>query len=175
MIVIALGANLPTEAHGSPEAGLAAALAVMPAYGIKIVRQSRLYRSAPVPPSGQPWYVNAVAVVETTLGPRALLAALLAIETCFGRVRSGRNDARVLDLDLLDHDGQIGRWPAEGTRPALDLPHPRLTTRAFVLMPLAALAPDWRHPVTGTAIGALIAALAPDQVVEVIGKWPGEA
>ena len=175
MIVVALGANLPTETYGSPEQGLAAALAVLPEHGIKVLRRSRLYRSAPVPPSGQPWYVNAVAVVETTLGPRALLAALLAVEARFGRVRQGRNDARVLDLDLIDHDGQIGHWPAEGALPALDLPHPRLAARAFVLVPLAELAPDWRHPVTGMAIAALIAALAPDQAVEPIGKWPGEA
>ena len=175
MILIALGANLPTEAHGPPEAGLRAALAVMPEHGIKVVRRSRLYRSAPVPLSGQPWYVNAVAAVETTHGPRKLLAALLAVEARFGRVRRERDDARLLDLDLIDYDGRVGHWPAAGDLPALDLPHPRLAGRAFVLRPLADLAPDWRHPETGASVADLIAALPPGQVIERLEEMRPEA
>ncbi len=173
MIVIALGANLPTDEFGSPESGFAAALTFVSDKGIKVVRRSRLYRSAPVPPSGQPWYINAVATVETGLGPHDLLGELLAIETRFGRVRHGRNDPRVLDLDLIDYDGQVGHWAGEGARPALDLPHPRLAARAFVLTPLAEIAPEWCHPVTGAAIHTLLAALSPDQIVQTIGNWPG--
>jgi 2-amino-4-hydroxy-6-hydroxymethyldihydropteridine diphosphokinase len=166
MILIGLGANLPTAEHGPPACGLAAALAALPDYGIAVRRVSGFYRSAPVPPSGQPWYLNAVAAVETRLPPRALLAALLALETAFGRVGSVRDAARVLDLDLLDYNGRRGDWPAEGGLPALALPHPRLAGRAFVLLPLAEVAPSWRHPVSGLGVEALIAALPPGQCVE---------
>lgn len=175
MILIALGANLATRAFGPPEAGLRAALAAMPGDGLAVVRRSRFYRSAPVPPSAQPWYVNAVAEVATTLGPRELLRVLLAIEARFGRIRGERNDARALDLDLIDYDGRVGHWPASNDLPGLVLPHPRAAERAFVLMPLAELAPGWRHPATGAGVGALIAALPPGQVVEAIEEMPGEA
>ncbi len=175
MIVVALGANLSTDAHGPPEAGLHAALDIMPGYGVSVVRRSRLYRSAPVPPSGQPWYVNAVAIVATALGPRELLAALLAIEARFGRVRRERNDARVLDLDLIDYDGRVGHWPASGELPALDLPHPRLATRGFVLLPLAELEPGWRHPESGASPATLIAALPPGQTTQALEEMPREA
>jgi 2-amino-4-hydroxy-6-hydroxymethyldihydropteridine diphosphokinase len=147
----------------------------MPEHGIKIARRSRFFRSAPVPPSGQPWYVNAVAEVETTIGPCELLAALLAIEARFGRLRREPDDARVLDLDLIDYNGRVGHWPAAGNLPALDLPHPRLAGRAFVLYPLAELAPGWRHPVTGARVADLIAALPPGQVIEALEERPREA
>ncbi|MGD9537897.1 MAG: 2-amino-4-hydroxy-6-hydroxymethyldihydropteridine diphosphokinase [Alphaproteobacteria bacterium] len=175
MIFVALGANLPSAAHGPPAAGLRAALAAMPAHGIVVSRVSRFYRSAPVPASDQPWYVNAVAEVESGLPPQALLRALLDIEAAFGRVRLGRNDARVLDLDLLDYHGKVGHWPASGGLPALDLPHPRLVERAFVLLPLADLAPAWRHPASGEGLEALIAALPPSQAIEPCPGPAGEA
>lgn len=175
MILVALGANLSTDAHGPPEAGVRAALAVLPEHGIEVRRCSRFYRSAPVPPSGQPWYVNAVGEVVTRLGPRELLAALLAVERNFGRVRKARNDARALDLDLIDYEGRQGHWPASDELPALDLPHPRLSERAFVLVPLAELAPDWRHPATGARIADLIAALPAGQSLERLEETAREA
>jgi 2-amino-4-hydroxy-6-hydroxymethyldihydropteridine diphosphokinase len=175
MIFVALGANLPTQAHGPPAAGLKAALAAMPAHGIRVVRVSRFYRSAPVPVSDQPWYVNAVAEVASDLSPAALLRALLDIEAAFGRVRGERNDARVLDLDLLDHSGRVGTWPATADLPALTLPHPRLAERAFVLLPLAELAPDWRHPVSGASIAELVAALPGGQRAEILAESAAKA
>lgn len=166
MILVALGANLPTQAFGPPERGLVAALAALEGVGIRPLRRSRLYRSAPVPRSGQPWYVNGVAEVASELSPQPMMAALLRIEARFGRERSVPNSARTLDLDLVDYDGRVGTWPAGRDLPALTLPHRRVATRAFVLVPMAELAPDWRHPVTGTPISALIAALPPDQAIE---------
>jgi 2-amino-4-hydroxy-6-hydroxymethyldihydropteridine diphosphokinase len=127
--------------------------------GVQVLRVSPWYHTAPVPASDQPWYQNAVIEVGTTLGPDKLLATLHEVEEAFGRVRSVANAARMIDLDLLDFRGEIApEAPGRAT-----LPHPRLATRGFVLRPLADLAPDWRHPVTGEPIQALLAALPFDE------------
>jgi 2-amino-4-hydroxy-6-hydroxymethyldihydropteridine diphosphokinase len=115
-----------------------------------------------MPASDQPWYVNAVVEVVTKLSPDQLLAVLHDVEEAFGRVRSVANAARMIDLDLLDFQGKTA---AGGSRQAI-LPHPRMTARAFVLRPLADLAPAWRHPVSGTSIQALLAALPAGQTIE---------
>ncbi len=172
MILIALGANLPTARHGTPAQALDAALDALSEAGIRTVARSRWYRSAPVPPAAGPWFVNGVVRVETTLPPRPLMARLLAVETGFGRRRGAAGAARPLDLDLLDYHGRIARYAADDGGPALILPHPRLAGRAFVLVPLAEAAPEWRHPVTGAAVASLLAALAPGQIVEPLGLAP---
>jgi len=154
MILIGLGGNLDSPRFGPPRATLAAALERMEADGIRVLARSGFWHSAPVPVSNQPWFVNAVVAVATGLGPKPLLEALLALERAFGRERSVPNAARVLDLDLLAYGDRVS---APNAVPAL--PHPRLASRAFVLQPLAQIAPDWRHPVTGKAVGALIKAL----------------
>ncbi len=158
MILIGLGGNLESARFGPPRRTLEAALERLESQGIHVLARSGFYLSAPVPASSQPWYVNAVARVETGLSPQALLAALLALEAEFGRSRTVLNAARVLDLDLLAYDDRVTPVDAH---PAL--PHPRLTRRAFVLLPLAEIAADWRHPGTGAPVSALIAALPPDQ------------
>jgi 2-amino-4-hydroxy-6-hydroxymethyldihydropteridine diphosphokinase len=161
-IYIGLGANLPHARHGSPKATLEAALADLGGRGPRVLRLSPWYRTAPVPASDQPWYVNAVAEIASDWPADRLLATLHEVEDAFGRVRSVPNAARLIDLDLLDFQGII----APGGPRRATLPHPRLAGRAFVLRPLADLAPDWRHPVTGAAIADLVAALPPDQVIE---------
>ena len=93
--------------------------------------------------------------VETSLAPNALLARLHAVEAEFGRVRRQVNAPRTLDLDIVDYAGLVS---APGDSPIL--PHPRLADRAFVLLPLAEIAPGWRHPATGVSITELIAALS---------------
>ena len=170
MILVALGANLPTARHGTPAEGLNAALAALAERGIRPVARSRWYRSAPLPPASGPWFVNGVVRVETTLDPVALMARLLAVEADFGRRRSIAGASRPLDLDLLDHEGRILDRAGDGDGPALVLPHPRMTERAFVLAPLIEVAPDWRHPVTGATAAALLAALAPEQGVEPLSR-----
>lgn len=161
MILVALGANLPSPAHGPPRATLEAALALMPAHGIAVVRRSSWYSNPAVPPSNQPLYVNAVVDVATELAPEALLDRLHRIEARLGRSRQQRWEARIVDLDLLDYDGRVRR-PDAGS--PLELPHPRLHLRAFALVPIAELAPDWRHPVSGRRVGALLDALDPAAV-----------
>jgi 2-amino-4-hydroxy-6-hydroxymethyldihydropteridine diphosphokinase len=157
---IGLGANLPHERFGSPRETLEAALAELGRRGVRTVQLSPWYRTAPVPASDQPWYVNAVAAVASDLPADALLAELHAVEAAFGRARTVPNAARPIDLDLLDFNGEI----AVGAPGRATLPHPRMTDRAFVLLPLADLSPDWRHPVSGLSIRALIEALPADQV-----------
>jgi 2-amino-4-hydroxy-6-hydroxymethyldihydropteridine diphosphokinase len=163
MILVGLGSNLAAPGFASPQETAAAALARLPRLGVEVRRRSRWYWSEPVPPSGQPWYVNAVAAVETGLSPATLLDALLALEDRFGRRRSTPNAARTLDLDLLDYNArQCG-----ATR--LSLPHPRLHERRFVLAPLAEIAPRWRHPLLGSTAKALLAALPAGQPIRALG------
>lgn len=160
MIFLGLGANLPSS-QGAPSATLAAAVrALGQNKHLRLQGESRRYATAPVPVSDQPWYVNAVVALETDLNPRDLLDFLHRLEDEFGRVRSGgRNESRVLDLDLLAYHDLVRPGPD-----APILPHPRMHERAFVLRPLAELAPGWRHPASGRPIAELIAALDPAQM-----------
>ena len=156
MILIALGANLPGPA-GAPADALRAALAGLEERGVKILSVSSFYETPAWPDPEQPAFVNAVAAVETTLQPVELLTLLHGVETDFGRLRSAPNAPRTLDLDLLDYEGRV---VTEG----VVLPHPRMTERSFVLVPLAEIAPAWRHPVTGEGVMDLLARL-PDRDV----------
>ncbi|MCH8916740.1 MAG: 2-amino-4-hydroxy-6-hydroxymethyldihydropteridine diphosphokinase [Alphaproteobacteria bacterium] len=154
MILIGLGANLPSGEFGPPAKTLEAAMAAMEARAITVAARSPLYESAPVPVSDQPWFFNRVIRVETALDPRPLLDVLLEIERRFGRRRGAANAPRVLDLDLLAYDAVI-----TGPDACPVLPHPRMHSRAFVLLPLAEIAPHWRHPGDGTPLALLIARL----------------
>ncbi len=130
--------------------------------GVKIRRSSPWYRTAPVPRSDQPWFINAVAEVETDWPADRLLAELHQVEAAFGRVRSSPNAARLIYLDIIDFKREI----AAGGPHRATLPHPRMAERGFVLRPLADLAPNWRHPISGESIRELIAAVPADQVTE---------
>ena len=158
MILIAVGSNLPHPDHGAPLGVCEAAVRAVNAPQCTVMNTSRWFRSSPVPASDQPDYVNGVVSVDTDLDPEALLARLHGIEADFGRRRGVPNAARILDLDLLDYDDIV----RNGEKPPI-LPHPRMAERAFVLLPLLDVAPDWRHPVSRLRASALAAALADDQ------------
>ncbi len=154
---IALGSNLD-DPEEKVHQGIAA-LAALP--HTQLAAASSLYRSAPVGHADQPDFVNAVVQLATTLAPQDLLAALLAIEKQFGRVRSLRNGPRVLDLDLLLYDAQ------SIAAPGLVVPHPRMHQRAFVLAPLLELAPACVIPGIGSAADWL--AGCADQTIKRLG------
>jgi 2-amino-4-hydroxy-6-hydroxymethyldihydropteridine diphosphokinase len=127
---------------------------------------SRWYLTEPIPPSGQPPYVNAVAALgveppNTEPDPAALLAMLQAIEADAGRMRGERNAARTLDLDIIAM-GEGGRMVR--TMPDPILPHPRAHLRAFVLVPLLDVAPSWVHPVLGRGPADLLRDLPPQGI-----------
>ena len=152
-VFVGLGANL-----GDARATLAAAVKALENHpGITLVAMSSLYRTAPVDATG-PDYINAVVELRTTLAPSQLLQALQAIEADHGRQRPYRHAPRTLDLDLLLY----GQRQADD--PQLTLPHPRLHRRAFVLEPLAELAPDLTHPRLGLLRNQL--ANVGDQTIE---------
>jgi 2-amino-4-hydroxy-6-hydroxymethyldihydropteridine diphosphokinase len=151
MILIVFGSNLPSRA-GAPAETVRAALATLQPNGIEPVMVSRLYETEAWPDPNDPPFVNAVAQVTTVLSPLALLMTLHDIERHFGRIRTVPNAPRTLDLDILDYEGRIENGPPT-------LPHPRLERRAFVLAPLAEIAPDWHHPVSGLTAEELLRSL----------------
>lgn len=178
--LIALGANLPSRL-GPPSVTLRHALDALRAEEITLLHASRFHATPCFPPGAGPDYVNAAAVIGTRRDPHALLAHLHAIEERFGRVRGARWGRRALDLDLLAHGARVlpdpavfAAWrdlPAEAqlrrTPDELILPHPRLQDRAFVLVPLAEIAPDWRHPVSGARVAEMCAALDPAERAQI--------
>lgn len=160
MILIGIGGNLDSARFGPPRDTLSAALAALEEKHIRILMRSGWYRTEPVPRSGQPWFVNAVVSLATELGAKDLLMVLQATERQFGRARGESNAPRALDLDILDSRGEVMNATS------LVLPHPRLHKRRFVLMPIAEIAPDWRHPILGLTAAQLLAQLSSEQQIE---------
>ncbi len=159
---IALGANL-----GAPVATITAALAALADIAATTVAaRSSLYRTAPVGLKHQPDFINAVAAVDTTLAPLPLLEALFELEARFGRSRSLPNAPRTLDLDLLLHGD------ARQDTARLILPHPRMHERAFVLAPLAEIAPDCQIPGRGR-VAELLARCRDQRVARLEAHAPG--
>lgn len=172
-ILVALGANLTSPA-GPPRQTLEAALAALDAGGLRVCARSRWYRSPAFPPGSGPDFVNGAAVLQSPLAPEAVLAALHAVERDLGRERGRRWAPRACDIDFLAWGDAvrpdrptITTWmnlaPREQRRRApttLLLPHPRLHERAFVLLPLAEVAPDWEHPILRRSVSELAAGLS---------------
>ncbi|MDR3538663.1 MAG: 2-amino-4-hydroxy-6-hydroxymethyldihydropteridine diphosphokinase [Acetobacteraceae bacterium] len=160
MILVSIGANLHGLDGVSPLEACrraVAALDLLP--NMRVKGLSRWYETAPVPPSGQPPYVNAVVHLVVDRGgsvdPALLLARLMEIEQAAGRARGAANAARTLDLDIIAMGALVRAAPDP------ILPHPRAHQRAFVLVPLRDVAPGWVHPVFGLSVDALLADLPP--------------
>ncbi len=154
MILIALGANLAGP-YGSPEETLKMAMVTLENAGVQILAKSSIWVTKPVPASDQPLYRNAVIMVHTKRGAVDLLNLLHTIEADFGRIRMERNEARVLDLDLIAYNEEI----VHSTD--IFIPHPRMHERGFVLVPLCEINAQWRHPVLQKTADELLA-LLPD-------------
>jgi 2-amino-4-hydroxy-6-hydroxymethyldihydropteridine diphosphokinase len=130
-VLLGLGGNL-----GDPVAAIVAAIRRLEAGGVLITRRSRWYRTAPWGLTGQPDFVNLCVAAETDLSPHALLRLVQSIETALGRERTVHWGPRTIDIDILTYHG------VTLNEPDLEIPHPRLTERAFVLVPLLDIAPD---------------------------------
>ena len=180
-LLIALGANLPGS-HGDLRATLARALVLLEAKPrIRVVKRSRWYRTPAYPAGSGPDFVNGAAVLASDLEPERILAYLHEVEAELGRERPVRWAPRVCDLDLiaagdriLPDVEEVSRWmrldPDEAAGRAPDrliLPHPRLHSRAFVLVPINDIAPDWVHPVLQLPVSALLSRLPPEEIAEI--------
>ncbi|MCE8419371.1 2-amino-4-hydroxy-6-hydroxymethyldihydropteridine diphosphokinase [Rhodovulum sulfidophilum] len=187
--LLALGGNVGSGA-GAPEATLAAGLVALDSESVRVTKISKFYHTPSMPEGSGPEFVNAVVEIATDLPANALLARLHEIEARFGRERRVRWAPRTLDLDLLDLDGAVlpdaaiqARWmglaPEAQAREIPDrtiLPHPRIQDRGFVLVPLAEIAPDWRHPVSGRTAKEMLAALPAAEIARIspfAGPWAG--
>ncbi|MEB3292958.1 MAG: 2-amino-4-hydroxy-6-hydroxymethyldihydropteridine diphosphokinase [Synechococcales bacterium] len=149
LCAIALGSNLGSPV-GNSQTTLTAALQVLNnTPGMQVITRSHWYRTKAVGPP-QPDYLNGCALLRTDLTPLDLMSTLLQVESQFGRIRRERWGARTLDLDLLLFNDQML------LSPRLEIPHPRMAERAFVLVPLAEIAPDWQDPRSGQSIQQLL-------------------
>lgn len=157
-VLIAIGANLPYAGQAALQTCHRVVAALRQVPGLTVEAVSHWYESAPVPPSGQPPYINGLVRGVASIEPEALLKALQTIETQFGRERSIPNAARTLDLDLISF-GALCQ-----TGPSLTLPHPRAQERAFVLLPVRDVAPQWVHPLTGQGLEQMVNAVQGQEI-----------
>jgi 2-amino-4-hydroxy-6-hydroxymethyldihydropteridine diphosphokinase len=152
-VYLSLGSNV-----GDREANLHAALDHLAAGGIRVLRVSPIYETEPVDYTAQPWFLNQVVEAGTVLFPVQLLGRVARIEHALGRVRAVPKGPRTIDIDILLY----GRTVVHSA--ALEIPHPRMAERRFVLAPLADLVPDLRHPLTHRTIREMLAASPPQKV-----------
>ena len=164
MIYIGIGSNLNGKNNETPLQNCKKALVELKKE-VNICKISSWYKSEPIPVSNQPWFINAVIEISTNKSSLDLLEFILSIEEVFGRVREKKNEARILDLDIIDYKKKILY-----IKNKLIIPHPRMHERSFVLQPLSELNPKWMHPIKKKGIKELIRNLNDKQKILKISK-----
>ena len=145
-IIIGIGGNIKSNDGSHPVIVAKKAINLLKNYSIEVTEQSSWYETEPIPKSNQPNFFNCVVFADTMLNELDVLNSLHQIEHEFGRIRKKVNEARVLDLDLIDYSNKIL------TNENIIIPHPRAHTRRFVMEPLAELNPNWIHPILKTSV-----------------------
>jgi 2-amino-4-hydroxy-6-hydroxymethyldihydropteridine diphosphokinase len=148
-IFLSLGSNIGERAEN-----IARAIAELPEYGVCVVGRSSLYETEPVEFLAQGWFLNCVVEVETDLAPGELMRVLLDIERSMGRERVAPKGPRIIDMDILLYGSRVAR------ETDLEIPHPRMAERRFVLVPFAEIAPGVVHPVLKKSVAELLAETA---------------
>ena len=164
MIYIGIGSNLNGKNNETPLQNCKKALVELKKE-VNICKISSWYKSEPIPVSNQPWFINGIIEISTNKSSLDLLEFILSIEKVFGRVREKKNEARILDLDIIDYKKKILY-----IKNKLIIPHPRMHERSFVLQPLSELNPKWMHPIKKKGIKELIRNLNDKQKISKISK-----
>ena len=165
MIYIGIGSNLSGLNNETPVQNCQMAIHSIQKE-VEITKISSFYESQPIPLSNQPWYVNGIAEIITDKSPIELLNFLIKIEKFLGRIRKKKNDSRIIDLDIVDYKNQLISY-----RKKLIIPHPRMHKRAFVLLPLQELNPQWEHPKYKIKISKLIKEINTKQKIVKLTKY----
>jgi 2-amino-4-hydroxy-6-hydroxymethyldihydropteridine diphosphokinase len=160
-VYLSLGSNMGNRAEN-----IARAIAALGPHGVRVTQESSSYETEPLEVKDQPWFLNCAIEAETELSPERLMQVLLGVEREIGRERGVPKGPRLIDMDILLYGSEIVK------QPGLEIPHPRMAERKFVLVPLAEIAGEMNHPTAMMTIAEMLDATADRSEVR---RWPGQA